>query len=162
MTVFADVMFRHRRIKAPEINPARLRTQRMRNTSHDEDIKATLSIRSSGGVLRVRLMGETQTHTARLACWREIAAAARAADCHRLLLIDREYGTHVGVAELAELALLLRAEASHFERIAVVEPARGLRTTMSHGEHVARALGIPVRLFETERAAKAWLRKTTD
>jgi hypothetical protein len=162
MTDFGDVAFRNERVKSPQNNPARPRTQRMRSISPDTSSQAALSIRSSGGVLRARLARGAQTHAARMACWRQIAAAARAADCRRLLLIDREHGTHVGVAELAELALLLRIEASQFERIAVVEPARGLRTTMSHGEHVARALGIPVRLFETERAAKAWLVETTE
>jgi hypothetical protein len=63
---------------------------------------------------------------------------------------------------LAQLALLLRTDASRFDRIAVVEPESALRTTMGYGETIARALGIPVRLFDDITHGMKWLREPQD
>jgi hypothetical protein len=134
----------------------------MRSSSTSKDDSNALSLHMDGDILRARLAHSADTQATRIACWREIAAAAHAADCRKILLIDRKRGSHIGGAELAQLALLLRTEASRFDRIAVVEPVRALRGTMGYGEAVARALGIPVRLFDDTQHAIAWLRETAD
>ncbi len=131
----------------------------MPSFSTSKDATTALSLRADGDILRARLARSADTQSARIACWRQIVAAAHNADCRKILLIDRERGSHIGAAELAQLALLLRTEASCFDRIAVVEPASALRTTMTYGETVARALGIPVRLFDDTRRAMRWLRE---
>ena len=134
----------------------------MRRSSPSDTADHALSLRINGDILRARLARSTDTQSARIACWRKIVAAAHAADCRKILLIDRERGSHIGAIELAQLALLLRTEAARFDRIAVVEPASALRTMMSHGETIARALGIPVRLFDDTQQAMKWLREQQD
>lgn len=134
----------------------------MRRSSPSDTADHALSLRINGDILRARLASGADSHSARIACWREIVAAAHAADCRKILLIDRKRGSHVGATELAQLAMILRTDASHFDRIAVVEPASALRTTMGYGETVARALGIPVRLFDDAQHAMKWLREPQD
>ncbi len=123
---------------------------------------ALLSLRCDGNILLARLARGADSQADRIACWRKIIATAHARGCRKLLLIDREDGSRIGGTELVELVLLLRADASRFDRIAVVEPAREVRATISHGEAVARALGIPVRLFDDRASARAWLLEATD
>jgi hypothetical protein len=134
----------------------------MRRPSPSDTAGKTLSLRIDGDILRARLARGADSQSARIACWREIVAAAHGADCRKILLIDRERGSRIGASELAQLALLLRTEASRFDRIAVVEPVRALHTTMCYGETIARALGIPVRLFDDTKHAMKWLREPED
>ncbi len=134
----------------------------MRSASPSKRTTAALSLRSDGDILLARLARGVDSQADRIACWQEITATADARGCRKLLLIDREDGSRIGSAELVELVLLMRADASGFDRIAVVEPARGVRATMSHGEAVARALGIPVRLFDDAASARSWLRAVSD
>lgn len=124
---------------------------------HAQEPAYRLSFAQSDGFLRVRVSGDIDAQDVRIAYWREIVATARARGERKLLVLDRRKGRPANPDELAEMARLFRADAAHFDRIAVIEPTTAFLSAMEHAEIQGRSVGINVRIFGDEASAERWL-----
>ena len=122
-----------------------------------EHVRSCLHFHEEDGLLRVRVEGGADSQQVRIAYWQEMVAEAKRVACRRLLVMDRKKGRSATPTELAELAMLFRAEAVHFDAIAVVEPNSDFIPVLEHGEIVARMVGINLRIFADVRSAEHWL-----
>ena len=128
----------------------------MRRPSADH-VRSCLRFRQEDDLLRVWVDGGADSQQVRIAYWQEMVAEAKRLACRRLLVMDRKKGRSATPLELAELAMLFRAEAVHFDAIAVVEPNADFIPVLEHGEIAARMLGINLRIFADARTAQHWL-----
>jgi hypothetical protein len=108
--------------------------------------------------LQVDVSGDIDAQAVRIAYWQQIAREARARGQRKLLVHDRRKGTPATPGELAELAQLLKGEAEHFDRVAVVEPTPEFLPAVEHAEILGQAAGINVRIFIDAAQAVRWLR----
>jgi hypothetical protein len=72
-------------------------------------------------------------------------------------VLDRKKGTPASPEELQVMARLFRADATDFDRIAVVEPITAFLPAMEHVEIQGRSAGINLRIFGDEASAERWL-----
>ena len=117
-----------------------------------------LQLTPRGDHLQVNVSGEVDAQSVRIAYWRQIAAEAKARGQRKLLVHDRRKGVPATPFELAELAQLLKGEAEHFDRVAVVEPTPEFLPAVEHAEIFGQAAGINVRIFIDAAQAVRWLR----
>lgn len=123
-----------------------------------DDSRCSLRFQQEQDVLRVWVEGVVESsQQARIAYWKEIVTEARRLDCRRLLVVDRKKGRTATPLELTQMAVHFRAEASHFDAIAVVESDPDFVPQLEHGEIVARMIGINLRIFADKRSAEHWL-----
>ncbi len=116
-----------------------------------------LSITSQGDTLIVRVTGSVDAQSVRIAYCTEVLAEARARGCRKILGLDRKKGKPASPAELAELAQIFAADGAYFHRIAVVEQTAEFVAALEHGEILARAAGLNLRIFADEKNAEHWL-----
>ncbi|MFC5577871.1 STAS/SEC14 domain-containing protein [Lysobacter niabensis] len=126
----------------------------------DESVHPDYNLRLTehGDYLHFEVSGDVDAQSVRIAYWREIAAQARARGSRKLLVTDRKKGHPASPAELAELAVLFHDEASHFDRVAVIEPTPEFLPAIEHAEIFGQSMGINVRVFSAHREAERWLR----
>jgi hypothetical protein len=117
-----------------------------------------LRLTPRGDHLQVEVSGDVDAQAVRIAYWRHIAREARARGERKLLVHDRRKGIPATPAELAELAQLLKDQAEHFDRVAVVEPTPEFLPAVEHAEILGQAAGINVRIFIDAAQALRWLR----
>lgn len=123
-----------------------------------DHVRSCLRFRQDEDLLRVWVDGGADSQQVRVAYWQTIVDEARRLGCRRLLVMDRKKGRSATPLELAQLALMFRAEAVHFDAIAVVEPSAEFIPVLEHGEIAARMVGINLRVFGEARSAEHWLR----
>ena len=117
-----------------------------------------LRLTPRGDHLQVDVSGDVDAQAVRIAYWRQIAIEAKARGQRKLLVHDRRKGVPATPMELAELAQLLRNEAPHFDRVAVVEPTPEFLPAVEHAEILGQAEGINIRIFIDAAQAVRWLR----
>jgi hypothetical protein len=117
-----------------------------------------LRLTPRGDHLQVNVSGDVDAQAVRIAYWRQIADEAKARGQRKLLVHDRRKGIPATPIELAELAQLLKGEAEHFDRVAVVEPTPEFLPAVEHAEIFGQAAGINVRIFIDAAQAVRWLR----
>ena len=117
-----------------------------------------LRLTPRGDHLQVNVSGDIDAQAVRIAYWRQIAEEAKARGQRKLLVHDRRKRVPATPVELAELAQLLRDEAPHFDRVAVVEPTPEFLPAVEHAEILGQAEGINVRIFIDAAQAVRWLR----
>jgi len=118
----------------------------------------TLHLVDQGDFLQVEVSGDVDAQAIRIAYWREIASEGKARGLRKILVRDRKKGHPASPAELAELAVLFHDEASHFDRVAVIEPTPEFMPAIEHAEIFGQSMGINVRVFSAHREAERWLR----
>ncbi len=129
----------------------------MNSTDASDEHRYQLVFRPESDVLHVRVSGDIDAQPVRIAYWTEIIATAERQGYRRLLVIDRKKRQPASPTELAELAAMFRDRLARFERVAVVEPTPAFLPAIEHGEIVARAMDLNVRIFADPQAAERWL-----
>ena len=118
----------------------------------------SLRLTPRGDHLQVSVSGDIDAQAVRIAYWRQIAQEAKSRGLRKVLVHDRRKGTPATPSELAELAQLLKGEAEHFDRVAVIEPSPEFLPAVEHAEIFGQAAGINVRIFIDAAQAERWLR----
>lgn len=121
--------------------------------SSTPDYEIALSLRD--GTLHARVSGNASVANT-VACWRQIAGAAREHGADSLLLVDVMTGAALEEADWLQVVTSLRDEGLQKLRIAHVKPA-GLQQ-VEFCEIFARDAGIEARVFENQTMAGIWLR----
>lgn len=126
-------------------------------TASSDESHYRLAFRPESDTLHAQVHGGIDAQPVRIAYWTEIIATAERMGYRKLLVIDRRKGRPASPDELAELAALLRDRLVRFERVAVVEPTPAFVPAIEHGEILARAMDLNVRIFAEPQAAERWL-----
>jgi hypothetical protein len=118
----------------------------------------SLQFAERSGFLHVDVSCNVDSQPVRIAYWKALVEEAHARGLRRMLVFDRLKENPATPQQLAEMAMLFRGEASHFERIAVIERRPELLSAVEHGEILTRDLGINLRIFVDPAEAERWLR----
>ena len=116
--------------------------------------KYSLRLSQQGDLLQVEVSGGIDAQAVRIAYWRHIAEEAKARGVRKLLVTDRKKLQPATPPELAELAVLFKDEAHHFDRVAVIEPTPEFFPASEYAEIFGQALGINVRVFSNRSEAE--------
>lgn len=118
----------------------------------------TLSVRREGRCLRAEVGGWVGGVDDVLGFFRAIAAAVRETHCDSLLVLDDSRGVVPPEQELQGFVAALDGEGLERVRVAYVDVRATAIGRMEVAEIIARSHGYLVKVFDSERTARLWLR----
>jgi hypothetical protein len=110
----------------------------------------------------VQVIGGIDSQQTRVAYWKEIVDTAIQSHKRNLLVIDRKKKSPASAEELIDLLQRFHSLATHFDKIAVIEPNPQFVSAVQFAEIAGIEHDINVRVFHVLSEAEHWLKYGND